>query len=88
MTRLRLAAGAAIAVHAMVARAATACPVCVSDTGVQIRAMLTVDPVWHFAATIAPIPVLLVVVAGVRIATPWILRERGDRDVVARREPI
>jgi hypothetical protein len=89
MTRLSLAVGVAMMAQAMFARAATACPVCVSETGVQIRAMLAVDPVWHFAATLAPIPVLIVAVAGLRFATPWLLKERGHRDVdVARREPI
>jgi hypothetical protein len=88
MRRLRLVVGTAMVAQAMVARAATACPVCVSETGVQLRAMLAVDPGWHFAATIAPIPVLIAAVAGVRFATPWLSRERGLRDVVTRRERI
>jgi hypothetical protein len=81
--------GAATVAHAMAASAATACPVCVSGTGVQLRAMLAFDPIWHFAATIAPIPVLILAVAGVRFATPWLLKARGHHDAdVARREPV
>ena len=82
MKRLRLAVGAATAAQATIARAATACPVCVSETGAQLRAMLALDPVWYFAATVAPIPLLIAAVAAVRFATPWILKERGHVDDV------
>jgi hypothetical protein len=75
MKRL-LTGGAATVAQAAVARAATACPVCASETGDRIRAMLTLDPVWHFAVTIAPLPLLIAAVAAVRFATPWLSKER------------
>ena len=75
MSRIRVAARA-MAIVPAVASTAAGCPVCVSDTGVQIRAMVAADPVWHMAVTAAPIPAILAVVALVRFATPFILREK------------
>lgn len=85
--RFRLAVGAALVAQALFARVATACPVCESETGVQLRAMLAADSAWHLAVTIAPVPALIAAVVGVRFATPWLLKERGGRDA-ARREPV
>jgi hypothetical protein len=89
MRWLRFAVPAGILAQGWVARAGYACPVCVSDTGVQVRALLAADPAWHVAATIAPIPALIIAVFALRLAVPWLSNAGGRRDVgTSRREPI
>jgi hypothetical protein len=73
-----------VVAQAVLTSAAIACPVCVSETGAQIRAMLATDPLWHFAAIVAPIPILFAAVAVVRLATPWLLRAKRDTRAVRR----
>jgi hypothetical protein len=63
---------------------ASACPVCASDDGLQIRAMLR-EGVWrNLAATLAPAPALMLLVGAVRLATPWLTG--GGADAAARRD--
>jgi hypothetical protein len=56
--------------------AGSACPVCSSDTGLQIRALaFGPDFPRYLAATLAPAPLLLGLVAGARLLAPWLLRK-------------
>ena len=55
--------------------AAAACPMCGSDTGWQLRALLAGDFVWNLAVTLAPIPILAALVGLVWLAAPWIVGE-------------
>jgi hypothetical protein len=64
---------------------AAACPVCVSENGLQIRAMLREDVWRNLAVTFAPVPALLGLVGAVRLATPW-LASGGRADAAARRD--
>jgi hypothetical protein len=76
VTAARVAIVSALAAPAL-ATAAAACPLCVSDTGRQIRAMMAADPAWHLGVTLAPIPVLIAVVLLVRFATPLLVGDRS-----------
>ena len=66
------------------AGAASACPVCSSDQGVQVRALLREGGWRDLAATLAPVPALLAGVVAVRLATPRLTS--GSSDAAARRD--
>jgi hypothetical protein len=49
----------------------------VSETGIQLRAMLVAAPLWHLGVTIAPIPVMLATLGLVRVVLPTLLEDRS-----------
>jgi hypothetical protein len=75
---IRLAAFLALGIA--MASPAGACPVCLSETGVQVRALLVADFWSNLAATFAPVPVLVACVGALRAATPWLVGTRSTDD--------
>lgn len=65
-----------VSVALVVAPAGSACPVCNSDNGLQVRELVKANFLWTLAATSAPFPVFALSVAAVRKATPWLVGRR------------
>jgi hypothetical protein len=54
---------------------AAACPLCDSETAARVRSIaFGPDFLWHVAATLAPAPALLGVLAAAAYAAPWLVR--------------
>jgi hypothetical protein len=69
-----LRAGLLLAMLAVPSAPAEACPVCNSDTGLQIRALaFGPDLARYLGATLAPVPLLVAAVIGAAYAGPWLL---------------